>query len=56
MCGGMGYTKELPTGRLLADALLYKVGAGTQEVRRTLIGRSFSEPHSSVPGTHPRIS
>ena len=43
MCGGMGYTKELPTGRLLADALLYKVGAGTQEVRRTLIGRSFSK-------------
>jgi len=43
MCGGMGYTKELPTGRFLADALLYKVGAGTQEIRRTLIGRSFSQ-------------
>jgi len=42
--GGIGYTNEYPTGRLLRDAKLYEIGAGTSEVRRMLIGRElFSE-------------
>jgi isovaleryl-CoA dehydrogenase len=42
--GGNGYTNEYPTGRLLRDAKLYEIGAGTSEVRRMLIGRElFSE-------------
>lgn len=42
--GGNGYTNEHPTGRLLRDAKLYEIGAGTSEVRRMLIGRElFSE-------------
>jgi isovaleryl-CoA dehydrogenase len=39
--GGVGYTNELPTGRLLRDAKLYEIGAGTSEVRRMLIGREL---------------
>ncbi|MGP4844089.1 isovaleryl-CoA dehydrogenase [Marinobacter sp. 1Y8] len=39
--GGNGYTTEYPTGRLLRDAKLYEIGAGTQEVRRMLIGREL---------------
>lgn len=39
--GGNGYINEYPTGRLLRDAKLYEIGAGTQEVRRTLIGREL---------------
>ncbi|AOS96695.1 Acyl-CoA dehydrogenase [Microbulbifer aggregans] len=42
--GGNGYINEYPTGRLLRDAKLYEIGAGTSEVRRMLIGRElFSE-------------
>jgi isovaleryl-CoA dehydrogenase len=42
--GGNGYVNEFPTGRLLRDAKLYEIGAGTSEVRRMLIGREiFSE-------------
>ncbi|MDH3594975.1 MAG: isovaleryl-CoA dehydrogenase [Rhodospirillales bacterium] len=42
--GGMGYINESPTGRLLRDAKLYEIGAGTSEIRRWLIGRElFSE-------------
>ncbi len=42
--GGNGYTNEYSTGRLLRDAKLYEIGAGTSEVRRMLIGRElFSE-------------
>lgn len=41
--GGNGYINEYPTGRYLRDARLYAVGAGTQEVRRMLIGREFNE-------------
>ena len=42
--GGNGYTSDYPTGRLLRDAKLYEIGAGTSEVRRMLIGRElFSE-------------
>ena len=39
--GGNGYINEYPTGRLLADAKLYSIGAGTQEIRRFLIGREL---------------
>ncbi len=39
--GGNGYINEYPTGRLLRDAKLYEIGAGTQEVRRMLIGREL---------------
>ena len=42
--GGNGYINEYPTGRLLRDAKLYEIGAGTSEIRRMLIGRElFSE-------------
>ncbi len=41
--GGMGYTNEFPTGRLLRDAKLYEIGAGTSEIRRMLIGRELFE-------------
>ena len=41
--GAMGYVNESPTGRLLRDAKLYEIGAGTSEVRRMLIGRELFE-------------
>ena len=39
--GGNGYINEFPAGRLLRDAKLYEIGAGTQEIRRILIGREL---------------
>ena len=39
--GGMGYINDTPTGRLLRDAKLYEIGAGTSEIRRWLIGREL---------------
>ena len=39
--GGMGYISDSPTGRLLRDAKLYEIGAGTSEIRRWLIGREL---------------
>ncbi|MCC5791587.1 MAG: isovaleryl-CoA dehydrogenase [Legionellaceae bacterium] len=39
--GGNGYINEYPTGRLLRDAKLYEIGAGTSEIRRILIGREL---------------
>ena len=39
--GGVGYTNDLPAGRLLRDAKLYEIGAGTSEIRRMLIGREL---------------
>jgi isovaleryl-CoA dehydrogenase len=39
--GGNGYTNDYPTGRLLRDAKLYEIGAGTSEIRRMLIGREI---------------
>lgn len=39
--GGSGYVNENPTGRLLRDAKLYEIGAGTSEIRRWLIGREI---------------
>ena len=41
--GGNGYTKDYPVERLLRDAKLYEIGAGTSEIRRMLIGREISE-------------
>lgn len=41
--GGNGYINEYPTGRLLRDAKLYEIGAGTSEIRRMLIGRNLSK-------------
>jgi isovaleryl-CoA dehydrogenase len=39
--GGNGYTNDYPAGRLLRDAKLYEIGAGTSEIRRMLIGREI---------------
>ncbi|MCA3052659.1 MAG: isovaleryl-CoA dehydrogenase, partial [Rhodocyclaceae bacterium] len=39
--GGNGYINEYPTGRLFRDAKLYDIGAGTNEIRRMLIGREL---------------
>ena len=39
--GGNGYIQDFPTGRLLRDAKLYEIGAGTSEIRRILIGREL---------------
>jgi len=41
LLGGNGYTNDYPTGRLLRDAKLYEIGAGTSEIRRWLIGREI---------------
>lgn len=41
--GGNGYINDYPTGRLLRDAKLYEIGAGTSEIRRFLIGRELFE-------------
>lgn len=40
--GGNGYINDYPTGRLMRDAKLYEIGAGTSEVRRLLIGRALN--------------
>ncbi len=39
--GGVGYMNDLPAGRLLRDAKIYEIGAGTSEIRRMLIGREL---------------
>ena len=44
--GGVGYTNDFPTGRLLRDAKLYEIGAGTSEIRRWLIGRELFDRSS----------
>ncbi len=44
--GGNGYINDYPTGRLLRDAKLYEIGAGTSEIRRMLIGRELFEQTS----------
>nr|CAB3257483.1 isovaleryl-CoA dehydrogenase, mitochondrial-like [Phallusia mammillata] len=43
LLGGNGYINDYPTGRFMRDAKLYEIGAGTSEVRRWLIGRTFNE-------------
>ena len=47
LLGGNGYINDYPTGRLLRDAKLYEIGAGTSEIRRWLIGRECSETMTS---------
>jgi isovaleryl-CoA dehydrogenase len=41
--GGNGYINEYPAGRILRDAKLYEIGAGTNEIRQMLIGRELVE-------------
>ncbi|MDP0562264.1 MAG: isovaleryl-CoA dehydrogenase [Candidatus Endonucleobacter sp. (ex Gigantidas childressi)] len=45
--GGNGYINDYPTGRLLRDAKLYEIGAGTSEIRRMLIGRELFKESGS---------
>jgi alkylation response protein AidB-like acyl-CoA dehydrogenase len=49
MLGGNGYINDYPAGRLLRDAKLYEIGAGTSEIRRLLIGRELFRDES-LPG------
>ncbi|MFM4997084.1 isovaleryl-CoA dehydrogenase [Aeromonas sanarellii] len=46
LLGGNGYISDYPTGRLLRDAKLYEIGAGTSEIRRWLIGRELMGEHA----------
>jgi isovaleryl-CoA dehydrogenase len=46
LLGGNGYINDYPTGRLLRDAKLYEIGAGTSEIRRMLIGRELFEKNA----------
>ncbi|EDV23554.1 uncharacterized protein TRIADDRAFT_27663 [Trichoplax adhaerens] len=47
LLGGNGYINDYPTGRILRDAKLYEIGAGTSEIRRLLIGRSINKEYIS---------
>ncbi|CAG8977288.1 hypothetical protein HYALB_00012980 [Hymenoscyphus albidus] len=47
LLGGMGYVEEMPASRLLRDAKLYEIGAGTSEVRRMVLGRAFNKEYAS---------
>uniref|UniRef100_A0AC34Q6W0 Isovaleryl-CoA dehydrogenase, mitochondrial n=1 Tax=Panagrolaimus sp. JU765 TaxID=591449 RepID=A0AC34Q6W0_9BILA len=44
--GGNGYINDYPTGRIMRDAKLYEIGAGTSEVRRLVIGRALNKEYS----------
>ncbi|KAI5843432.1 acyl-CoA dehydrogenase/oxidase [Morchella snyderi] len=44
--GGNGYVNELPAGRLLRDAKLYEIGAGTTQIRQLVIGRAFNREYA----------
>lgn len=46
--GGMGYVEEMPASRILRDAKLYEIGAGTSEVRRMVIGRAFNKEYKHL--------
>ena len=46
LMGGMGYMNEMPAARLLRDAKLYEIGAGTSEIRRIVIGRAFNKEYN----------
>jgi len=48
LLGGMGYVEEMPASRLLRDAKLYEIGAGTSEIRRMVIGRAFNKEYANV--------
>ena len=52
LLGGNGYINDYPTGRLLRDAKLYEIGAGTTEIRRMLIGREMMS-EEVCDGRHP---
>ena len=58
--GGNGYINDYPAGRLLRDAKLYEIGAGTSEIRRMLIGRELFRKQRRWPvdvlGTDRRIT
>ena len=43
--GGNGYINDYATGRIMRDAKLYEIGAGTSEIRRMLIGREFNKAY-----------
>lgn len=45
--GGNGYTNEWPVGRYLRDAKLYEIGAGTSEIRRSIIGKAFNKMYDN---------
>lgn len=47
LMGGNGYINEIAAGRLLRDAKLYEIGAGTSEIRRIVIGRAFNKEYAS---------
>ncbi|KAI9715054.1 MAG: hypothetical protein M1812_006171 [Candelaria pacifica] len=46
LLGGNGYVNEIPAGRILRDAKLYEIGAGTSEIRRIVIGRAFNKEYT----------
>lgn len=46
--GGMGYMEEMPASRILRDAKLYEIGAGTSEIRRMVIGRAFNKEYAHL--------
>lgn len=46
LMGGNGYINEIAAGRLLRDAKLYEIGAGTSEIRRMVIGRAFNKEYA----------
>ncbi|KKY19225.1 putative isovaleryldehydrogenase [Phaeomoniella chlamydospora] len=46
LMGGNGYVNEIAAGRLLRDAKLYEIGAGTSEIRRMVIGRAFNKEYA----------
>lgn len=46
--GGNGYINEYDTGRLLRDAKLYEIGAGTSEIRRMIIGRDLLKEFTNI--------
>ncbi|KAG9237664.1 acyl-CoA dehydrogenase [Amylocarpus encephaloides] len=48
LLGGMGYVEEMPASRLLRDAKLYEIGAGTSEVRRMVLGRVFNKKYATT--------
>ncbi|KAL1895044.1 hypothetical protein Sste5346_005464 [Sporothrix stenoceras] len=48
LLGGMGYMEEMPASRILRDAKLYEIGAGTSEVRRMVIGRAFNKEYAQA--------
>ncbi|KAG5912652.1 hypothetical protein E4U53_005233 [Claviceps sorghi] len=48
LLGGMGYVEDMPASRLLRDAKLYEIGAGTSEIRRIVIGRAFNRQFANA--------